>query len=128
MSEDGIVLELPWPPSVNHYYKHVGPRVLISREGRRYRDRIASLIQASGVKKFTDCVSLVLELYPPDFRRRDIDNVEKSLFDALTFGGLYEDDSLIKRLYAEMLEPMPPEGLCVVGIAPYRKGERRHAC
>ena len=124
MNDDGITLELPWPPSVNHYYKHVGPRVLISREGRHYRDCIASLLQASGVKKFTDSVSLELLLYPPDFRRRDIDNVEKSLFDALTFGGLYEDDSLVKRLFAEMLEPMPPAGLCVIRVAPYRRGER----
>ena len=30
-----LELELPWPPSVNHYYRHVGPRVLISRDGRK---------------------------------------------------------------------------------------------
>ena len=34
-----IELELPFPPSVNHYYRRVGPRTLISREGRRFRER-----------------------------------------------------------------------------------------
>jgi hypothetical protein len=29
-------LTLPYPPSVNHYYRRVGPRTLISREGREY--------------------------------------------------------------------------------------------
>nr|DAH86622.1 MAG TPA: endodeoxyribonuclease RUS [Caudoviricetes sp.] len=36
--------ELPWPPSVNHYYRHVGPRVLISRDGRKYREIVAGIV------------------------------------------------------------------------------------
>ena len=28
---------LPWPPSLNRYYRSVNGRVLISREGRQYR-------------------------------------------------------------------------------------------
>ena len=31
-----IEVELPFPPSVNHYHRRVGPRTLISREGRRF--------------------------------------------------------------------------------------------
>ena len=26
-----MVLTLPWPPSINHYWRRVGPRTLISR-------------------------------------------------------------------------------------------------
>jgi hypothetical protein len=31
-------------------------------------------------------------IYPPDKRKRDIDNVKKALFDALQCAGLYEND------------------------------------
>jgi Holliday junction resolvase RusA-like endonuclease len=41
----------------------------------------------------------------------------KSCLDALTFGGLYEDDSLVKKLLVEMLEPMPPDGMLVVKVS-----------
>lgn len=116
-----ITLELPWPPSVNHYYRHVGPRVLISKEGRNYRDAIATRIKLSGIKKFVGDVELQLQLYPPDNRRRDIDNVLKCVLDTLTIGGLYEDDSLIKRLKVEKHEPMPPEGMAVLMVKDYEK-------
>ena len=40
-------------------------------------------------------------LYPPDQRRRDIDNYNKALFDALTLTGVWEDDSQVKRMLVE---------------------------
>ena len=89
--------ELPWPPSVNHYYRHVGHRVLISRDGRRYRENVAGKLAAENVAKFTDPVALHIELYPPDNRRRDVDNSLKCLPDTFTHGGLYADDSLIYK-------------------------------
>ena len=116
-----ITLELPWPPSVNHYYRHVGPRVLISREGRQYREVVATRIKAAGVKKFTEKVELRIQFYPPDKRRRDVDNLLKCVLDTFTIGGLYDDDSLIHKLTIEKLEPMPPDGLAVVRINKYVK-------
>ena len=40
-------------------------------------------------------------LYPPDARRRDIDNYNKALCDALTHAGVWEDDSQAKRMLVE---------------------------
>jgi crossover junction endodeoxyribonuclease RusA len=40
-------------------------------------------------------------LYPPDARRRDIDNYNKALFDALTHAGIWEDDSQVQRMLVE---------------------------
>lgn len=108
--------ELPWPPSVNHYYRHVGPRVLISRDGRRYRENIVAKFNSERVNKFTTPVELHIELYPPDNRRRDIDNSLKCLLDTFTHGGLYEDDSLIHKLTVIKREPMPPDGLAYIRI------------
>ena len=118
MNRFSATFELPYPPSVNHYYRHVGSRVLISRVGRLYRERVAALIFSSGVPKYPGDVFLEIQAYPPDCRRRDIDNLLKSLFDALTEAGLYKDDYNIKKLNIEMLEPMPPDGLLVMRVHP----------
>jgi crossover junction endodeoxyribonuclease RusA len=101
-----IELELPYPPSVNHYYRHVGRRTLISREGRRYRDRVASILATAGVRPTDGRVELRIEVYPPDRRRRDLDNLQKALWDAIQHGGAYHDDSQVKKVTAEMLEPV----------------------
>ena len=34
-------------------------------------------------------------IYPPDKRKRDMDNIKKALFDALQNAGLYKDDCQI---------------------------------
>jgi Holliday junction resolvase RusA-like endonuclease len=116
-----ITFELPWPPSVNHYYRHVGPRVLISKQGRVYRDVVAARIRDSKVKTFGKWVVLEIQLYPPDRRRRDIDNVLKCILDTLTVAELYNDDSQVKFLSVEKLEPLPPEGMVVLTIKEYSK-------
>ena len=99
-----IELELPFPPSVNHYYRRVGPRTLISREGRRFREQVCALLAAAGVRPLTGPIRVEIEVYPPDRRRRDIDNVQKALFDALEHGGAYRDDSQIVKLAIEKRE------------------------
>lgn len=110
-----VIHRLPWPPSLNRYYRHVGYRVLISREGRQYRMKVVSRL--GGLKeKFVKPVSLEADFYPPDNRRRDIDNLLKCLLDSLTAAGVYADDSLIKDLNLHMREPMPPDGEVCVAI------------
>jgi len=101
----GLELELPFPPSVNHYWRRVGPRTLISREGRAFREKVCSILAASGVRPLTGPVHLIVELYPPDRRRRDVDNALKSLLDALEKGGAYRNDSQIVTLTVEKQEP-----------------------
>jgi len=94
----------------------VGTKVLISRDGRKYREMIVSRFRSEGVETFRCPVELSIELYPPDRRRRDVDNSLKCLLDAFTHGGLYEDDSLIRRLVVTKREPMPPDGMAYIRI------------
>jgi len=101
------VITLPYPPSVNHYYRRVGPRTLISRAGRRYRERVVAALAALKVPTMDGRLHLEIEFYPPDRRRRDIDNVQKALLDALQHGGLYEDDSQVVELRARKCDPLP---------------------
>jgi len=103
-----IVLELPYPPSVNRYWRSavIGGRVAvyINKEGRAYRaltaETVASL-PSSESKAPEGRLSVLVSLYPPDRRRRDLDNTSKALLDALTHAGVYEDDDLIDRLTIE---------------------------
>ena len=58
--------------------------------------------------KLTGNLRVSAEFYPPDARRRDLDNVGgKALLDSLQAAGLFEDDSQIKEIHLWMREPMP---------------------
>ena len=110
-----IELELPYPPSVNHYYRRVGPRTLISREGRAFREKVCADLAASGIDPLSGRLHIQIEVFPPDRRRRDIDNIQKALLDALEHGGAYHDDSQIVKLEIEKFEPVRG-GQCLVRI------------
>ena len=94
-----IELTLPWPPSVNGYWRTFQGRMLISAEGRAYRKAVSDqvLIQR-GAKHYTEALKVEIEAFYPDRRRRDLDNILKSLLDSLTHAGVWVDDSQIVDL------------------------------
>ena len=92
-------MTLPWPPSVNSYWRHPtrGPlagRHLISEEGRSYRATVQQLIVVSGPvnKALTGRLAIEVLAIPPDRRARDLDNILKSLLDSIVHAGVIEDD------------------------------------
>ena len=89
---------LPFPPSVNHYWRHVGNRTLISRTGRAYRQQVLHDVQQLELRVITGPIKLEVIATRPDRRRRDVDNLLKSLLDALDHANVYEDDSQIQDL------------------------------
>jgi crossover junction endodeoxyribonuclease RusA len=108
-----LELELPFPPSVNSCWRAVRGRTILSARGREYR---AKAIRACRDAEVVDGpVSVKIYLYPPDRRRRDVDNYAKAILDALVHARVLRDDSLIDRL---VLVRMPPEagGRAVVRI------------
>ena len=102
-----IEFELPYPPSVNHYWRMAGRRMVISREGRAFREKVCSALAVAGVQPLRGGLAVRIELYPPDRRRRDADNALKALLDALQHGGAYVDDSQIVKLMVERRQPTP---------------------
>ena len=113
---EALTLTLPWPPSVNHYYRRVGARTLISREGRRYRSHICVILKDRIKTVFEGRVRMDINAHPPDRRRRDLDNITTALLDALEHGGVYEDDSQIDRLQIHRCSVVPG-GQVIVHIA-----------
>jgi len=110
---DGVIkavqMDLPFPVSVNTYYRHYNNRMVISARGRKFRQEVEQRILASKeglpVPLFGDSdVGLSMVLHPPDKRKRDIDNFSgKSVLDSL-IGGLYLDDSQVRSLHVEFGE------------------------
>lgn len=112
-----IELELPYPPSVNHYWRRVGARTLISRGGRAFRQAVCSILAAHGIRPLAGPLEMVIDVYPPDRRRRDLDNLQKALLDALAHGGAYHDDSQIDRLTVQR-RGVAPDGMVRVRLRP----------
>lgn len=92
-------LHLPWPPTVNSYYKKGRYGVRISEQGRKFRAEVLEEVeQQFGTFETIDYRMLVETImYPPDKRKRDLDNYMKPLLDALTEAGVWLDDSLIDQ-------------------------------
>lgn len=94
-----IELTLPWPPSVNRYWRTFQGRMIISAEGRSYRKAVADkvLIQR-GAKHYEGKMKVEIQAWRPDNRRRDLDNLLKAVLDACTHAGVWVDDSNIVDL------------------------------
>ena len=95
-----IEFKMPWPPSINGYWRTFRNRQIISKRGRQYRvDAIAHLIDIKLYnKKLSEPLCVELVLNPPTLRRYDIDNFNKALFDALSHGLFWLDDEQVVKL------------------------------
>ena len=91
---------MPWPPSINGYWRTFRNRQIISKRGRDYRGAaIAHMIDIKLYgEKLTGPLSVELKLNPPTLRKYDIDNFNKALFDALSHANFWVDDEQVISL------------------------------
>jgi crossover junction endodeoxyribonuclease RusA len=114
-----LIIDLPFPNSTNTHWRVARGRHYISPKGVAFRQAVEVSARLHGEKAPDGRLQVGVMLYPPDKRKRDIDNYgAKSLLDALTFAGLIEDDSLIDRLVIER-GPIVKGGKCRVYISGY---------
>lgn len=91
---------LPFPPSVNHYWRNIGNRAIISREGREYRESVRAAVWQQRSCPAPICGAIEVSIFArvPDKRRRDVDNMLKAVLDSLETAGAYKDDSQVLSL------------------------------
>jgi crossover junction endodeoxyribonuclease RusA len=93
---------LPFPPTINNYYVKTQRGVFISSKGKKFRqDCINELYEQIGDRQASgDHLLVEVILFPPDLRKRDLDNYMKPLLDAITHSKLiWDDDVLIDQLF-----------------------------
>ena len=93
-----LAIRLPWPPSVNGYWRNVKGKTLISADGRLYRNTVIKLCLGINTR-FEGKIQVFIAASPPDKRRRDLDNMLKAPLDAMQHAGIYDDDSQIDDLH-----------------------------
>lgn len=69
---------------------------MISKKGREYRAEVIRILGKQA--PHTGRLGVSIFAYPPDDRRRDLDNIPKAILDALTHAQVMEDDSQIDTL------------------------------
>lgn len=112
-------VELPFPPSVNHYWK-TGR----TRQGKpmRYKSREANIfmraVELLCGRRTPSAARLAckVEIYPPDNHRRDVDNLAKGVLDSLTVAGVMLDDSQIDDLHLIRRGVHKPGGKIIVWV------------
>ena len=96
---DILSLVLPWPPSVNHYFGQRGVRKFVTAEGLFFRGEVRRAFMISKHQGFgMSKLSMNIIAYPPDRRRRDLDNIIKITQDSLQKAGAFVDDNQIDHL------------------------------
>jgi crossover junction endodeoxyribonuclease RusA len=91
-----VVLNLPYPPSVNSYWqRNQNGSVRVSDKAKAFR---AQVVDVTKPLQLQGRLSVSVDLTMPDKRGRDIDNPMKALLDALQYARVIENDEQIDEL------------------------------
>ncbi len=120
-------LELPWPPTANHY---TGYRVAGSKEkqfvqayptakAKEFHRNVQAIVMRDRAARGWSCpLRLSVWTYPPDRRKRDTSNLFKMLEDALQKAGVFDDDYQIAEHHAWRTQNVVKDGMVVVELEP----------
>ena len=116
-------LELPYPPTFNHQFSYQQGRPVLSKDARAYRQTVRRQLMLANIKPMMGEIAVQIEIFPPDARRRDLDNVQKPILDALQQAGAFWDDSQVVWLLTVKSEPTAG-GKAIVTIREIEEGRQ----
>ena len=110
-----IILDLPYPPSINNYWMTSGHRRYISKRGIEFRKAVWLFCQEWRVRKLGDQAVMVhIVLRPRSKKLMDIDNCAKAILDSLEHAGIITSDVQVERLVIERGQPVKNGGCRVL--------------
>lgn len=112
-------LPLPYPVALNRAYRNFRGRMVMSAEGRAWKQHAAWAAKAAGWKVIAGPVWVTLTLHPKLTKtgrasetRMDLDAIFKLALDSFN-GVAYLDDKQVRRIVAEIGYPVKDGGLSV---------------
>lgn len=94
-------------------------RHYLTDQAKAYYNEVRYLVMSQGrLINIDHPIQVSCLLFPPDKRRRDMDNAWKVLADSLTKANVWQDDHLIRKLTLEWQQPMA-NGRVMVSVAPH---------
>lgn len=112
MSEEALVpiyLTLPYPPSVNGIWRGgKGGRHFLSPKYKAWKTEAAYVARSQTTARISGPFAIQINAVRPDKRRRDLDNILKTLMDLVVFCGITDDDSECQYIEMRWAEKGPP--------------------
>ena len=119
-----MTITIPFPPATgNHMWKHAGRKHYLTEKAKRYYYEVAYHVRAqNAVLGISDSIAVEVLVFPPDKRRRDLDNLWKVIGDSLTKAGVWEDDSLIEKIVLQRMgvDSMPRVEIRIESVAKFQ--------
>ena len=89
--------QLPYPPTMNSYWQKWRGKIVLSNAGRQYKQDVIAAVGPQP-PRLTGDLCVMVQVWMPDRKKRDIDNLLKPLLDACTAADVWGDDSQIAAL------------------------------
>lgn len=98
------MIQLPFPPSTNNLFATVSRKRIKSEAYKSWLTAAGWELKAQNPTPIKGAFRFSMVCYPPDRRRRDLDNLAKAPLDLLKTHGVIEDDSLSRSIHLEWAE------------------------
>jgi crossover junction endodeoxyribonuclease RusA len=106
-----VTIDLPEPPSVNKMWRRVGPRTILSKDGRAFKTAVSARAKLARLAPLAGPIALTLH-WRRKHKRGDVDNRVKAVLDSLN-GFAYHDDSQIVELHVYRVDDRANPGVTV---------------
>lgn len=98
-----IEVEVDWPPSANKNWMIRRGRFVSTDAAACYKRLIKDLSYTWEKITFLKDIEITIKAFPPDKRKRDIDNLLKVTLDSLQNTHLFENDEQIRKITIERM-------------------------
>lgn len=102
-----LTLQMEYPPSINHYYVRTKKGMSLSKDAKTYRElAVWTLKKYENYYSKDKRLAIVINAYPPDKAKRDLDNILKCCLDSLQHAKIFVDDNQLDLITVIRRDPV----------------------